>query len=106
MVGADKSIISSAVEFWNKVYEAGEATVKFVKKSDNTIRIMKCTLDFAKIPKNQHPKNVNMVKILTLMQKSGIIHVYDLEKKGWRSVPFKNVDWLLTDDDVRYKIRP
>ena len=105
MAGADKSIISSAVEFWEKVYEAGEAQVKFVKK-DGTIRIMKCTLDFTKIPKDKRPKNVNMSKILTLMQKSGIIHVYDLEKKGWRSVPFKMVDWLLTDDNIRYKIRP
>jgi len=105
MAGADKSIISSAVEFWEKVYEAGEAQVKFVKK-DGTIRIMKCTLDFTKIPKDKRPKNVNMSKILTLMQKSGIIHVYDLEKKDWRSVPFKMVDWLLTDDNIRYKIRP
>jgi len=105
MAGADKSIISSAVEFWEKLYEAGEAQVKFVKK-DGTIRIMKCTLDFEKIPKEKQPKSVNMSKILTLMQKSGIIHVYDLEKKDWRSVPFKSVDWLLTDDNIRYKIRP
>lgn len=105
MAGADKSIISSAVEFWEKLYDAGESQVKFVKK-DGTIRIMKCTLDFTKIPKDKRPKTVNMSKILTLMQKSGIIHVYDLEKKDWRSVPFKMVDWLLTDDNIRYKIRP
>lgn len=105
MPQGDKNIISSAIEFWDKIYNAGEAKIKFTKKTDGTIRIMKCTLDFTKIPKNQHPKNVNMSKILTLMQKSGLIHVYDLEKKDWRSVPFNNVDWLEIDKK-RYKIRP
>ena len=79
MPQADESVIRSAVEFWEKLYEVGHAKVKFVKK-DGTIRIMKCTLNFEKIPKKQYPKNVNMPKILKLMQKSGIIHVYDLEK--------------------------
>ena len=97
-------LIRNAVKFWQTLYDAGEATVKFTKK-DGTVRIMKATLDFAKIPKPDHPKNVNMAKILKLMQKSGIIHVYDLEKKGWRSVPFKEVDWLETSEK-RYKIAP
>lgn len=105
MPQADKDIIRSAIEFWNKIYNAGEATVKFTKKTDGTIRIMKCTLDFSKVPKSHQPKTVNMSKILTLMQKSGLIHVYDLEKKDWRSVPFQNVDWLEIDK-IRYKIRP
>jgi len=105
MAGADKDIITSAIDFWNKLYQAGEATVKFTKKSDGTIRIMKCTLDFKLIPKDKQPKNVNMAKILKLLQTSGIIHVYDLEKKDWRSVPFQNADWLEIDGE-RFKIRP
>ena len=105
MPTADKDIISSAIEFWQTIYDAGEATVKFVKKTDGTVRIMKCTLDFKKIPQHQHPKKVNMPQILNLLQKSGIIHVYDLEKKDWRSVPFQSVDWLEIGDK-RFKIRP
>lgn len=105
MPQADRDVIRSAVEFWEKLYATKEAKVKFVKK-DGTIRIMKCTLDFSRIPKTQYPKDVNMPKILKLMQTSGIIHVYDLEKKDWRSVPFKQVDWLETGDQERYKIRP
>jgi len=107
MPQADSDIIRSAIEFWEKLYATSEAKVKFTKK-DGTIRIMKCTLDFKRIPKSKRPKTVNMPKILKLMQKSGIIHVYDLEKKDWRSVPFKNVDWLELDGDQtqRYKIRP
>lgn len=104
MAEADNDIIASAIEFWQKLYDDGEGSVKFVKK-DGTIRIMKCTLDFTRIPKSKHPKSFNMSKVLKLMQASGIIHVFDLEKKDWRSVPFKEVDWLETPVK-RYKIRP
>jgi len=102
---ADKDIISSAIDFWRTLYDAGEAQVKFTKNDSKTIRIMKCTLDFKKIPKDQHPKNIDMAKIIKLMQKSGIIHVFDLEKKGWRSVPFNRIDWMKTKTKM-YKIRP
>jgi hypothetical protein len=105
MPQADQDVIRSAIEFWEKVYQAGEAKVKFTKKTDGTIRIMRFTLDFSRIPKKQHPKSVNMAQILRLIQKSGIIHVYDLDKKEWRSVPFRSVDWLEIGDE-RYKIRP
>jgi hypothetical protein len=105
MASADKDIISSAIEFWNKLYSVGEATIKFTKKTDGTVRIMKCTLDFKRIPKSKQPKSVNMAKILKLLQKSGIIHVFDLEKSEWRSVPFQNADWLEINGE-RFKIRP
>jgi hypothetical protein len=97
-------LLRNAIDFWEKLAEDKEASVKFVKK-DGTIRIMKCTLDFTKIPKKDQPKTFNMPKILRLMKNSGIIHVYDLEKKGWRSVPFKEVDWMETPKQ-RYKIAP
>lgn len=97
-------LLRTAIEFWEKLYESKEAKIKFVKK-DGTIRIMKATLDFTKIPKRDQPKSFNMSRILKLMKNSGIIHVYDLEKKGWRSVPFNQVDWMETPK-ARYKIAP
>jgi hypothetical protein len=107
MPQADPDILRSAVEFWQKLYSAREAKVKFVKK-DGTIRIMRCTLNFEMIPKSKYPKSVNVPQILKLIQNSGIMHVYDLDKKDWRSVPFKTVDWLELDGDQnkRFKIRP
>ncbi len=105
MPQADKDFIASAIEFWQKLYDEGEAKVKFVKKTDGTVRIMNCTLDFTRIPENKHPKSFNMSKILKIMQASGIIHVFDLDKKDWRSVPFQQVDWMETPVQ-RYKIRP
>ena len=71
--------IKTALEFWQKIYDEREGTVKFVKK-DGTIRIMRFTLDFTKIPKNDHPKKIDLVKIMKTMNEKGIIHVYDLDK--------------------------
>jgi len=85
--------IKTALEFWQKIYDEREATVKFVKK-DGTIRIMRFTLDFTKIPKKDHPKKVDLVQIMKRMNEQGIIHVYDLDKMGWRSVPFETAEWV------------
>ena len=99
------NLITSAMEFWHRVNIEKEVTIKFIKK-DGTLRIMRCTLDFTKVPKEDRPKKVDINKILNLMQESGIIHVYDLDKKGWRSVPFARVDYLRTRGNVQYKIQP
>jgi len=97
----DSDIIVSAVMFWKKIYDEKDVIIKFVKK-DGSDRTMRCTLDFDKIPRRDHPKKVNIEQILKLIQKNKIMHVYDLEKKGWRSVPFERVDWLDTRDRRYY----
>jgi len=91
----DSNIITSAVMFWKTVYDADEVKIKFEKK-DKTERIMRCTLNFKNIPVKDHPKSVNFPQILKLIQKNKIMHVYDLDKKDWRSVPFDRVEWLDT----------
>lgn len=109
-------LLRSAIQLWEVIYQNKVATVKFTKKpaagkTIGQVRIMKCTLDFTQIPKTDHPKQpLNIAKILKLMQNSKIIHVYDLEKGGWRSIPFENVDWAETQDQsgktTLYKIAP
>ena len=97
-------IIRTGIEFWNKLYQSGEVTVKFEKK-DKTTRIMRCTLDFSKIPKKDYPKkSINIGKILKLLQKSKIAHVYDLDKKAWRSVPVDAVEYLEIGQ-TRFKVK-
>lgn len=88
-----EDIIKTALDFWQKIYDEKEASVKFVKK-DGTIRIMRFTLDFTKIPKKDHPKKVDLVQIMKRMNEQGIIHVYDLDKMAWRSVPFETAEWV------------
>jgi hypothetical protein len=92
----DSDIIVSALQFWKKVYEEKDVTIKFIK-ADGMSRIMRCTLDFKKIPAKDHPKSVNIENILKLIQKNKIMHVYDLENKGWRSVPFDRVEYMDTE---------
>ena len=99
------NILTSAIEFWHKINTEKEVVVKFTKK-DGSIRVMRCTLDFTKVPKVDRPKKVDIPKILKLLQDNGIMHVYDLDKKGWRSVPFQRVEYLRTRGNVQYKIQP
>ena len=97
----DTDIIVSAVQFWKKVYDEKQVIIRFIKK-DGTTRIMNCTLDFTRIPKRDYPKSVNIENILKLIQKNKIMHVYDLNMKGWRSVPFDRVEWMDTKDRRYY----
>jgi len=91
----DSDVIVSALQFWKKVYDEKEVMIKF-KKKDGTDRIMRATLDFTKIPEPDKPKSVNIPQILKLIQKNKIMHVYDLDKKGWRSVSFERVEYMDT----------
>jgi len=94
-------IIRTVTDFLDKIKIEDEVTIKFTKK-DGTIRIMKCTLDFDKIPKRNHPKGVDLSRILKMMHQYGILHLYDLEKNDWRSVPFNEVEWLETPERRRF----
>jgi len=97
-------IIRTAVDFLGKVRGEDEVRIKFRKK-DGTERIMRCTLNFDKVPRNKIPKDVNLAKILNLLHKSKIIHVFDLDKDDWRSVPFDRADWVETADNRRLTIK-
>lgn len=88
--------IDDAVSFLEKINSESEVTVKFRKK-DNTMRIMRCTLDFTRIPPDQKPKSVSLQRILKQLRQYGILRVYDLEKSDWRTVPVDRCEWLETD---------
>lgn len=96
-------LIDDIIEFWDKIVSNDIVTVKFIKK-DGTERIMKATLNFKRIPKDKHPKDFSLVKVLKLVRTSGIIHIFDLDKNEWRSIPFNNVEWLETKNE-RYSIK-
>lgn len=100
----DSDVIVSALQFWKKVYDEKEVLIKFTKQ-DGTERKMRCTLDFKKIPVKDHPKSVNIQQILKLIQKNKIMHVYDLDKKGWRSVPFERAEYIQTNQR-KYFVKP
>ncbi len=96
--------IDSAIEFLEKIKAEESVTIKF-KKADGTERIMLCTLNFDKIPKSDRPKEVNLPKILNQINKNNLVHVYDLEKKGWRAVKFDKVEWLKDEEDIKFSIK-
>lgn len=55
-----------------------DVEITFTKK-DGSVRVMKCTLDEAKIP--THEKKTDRVKAAN----DEVLPVYDLEAQGWRS---------------------
>jgi len=90
--------INDITSFWEQIKENEESIIKFEKK-DGTIRNMRCTLDFDKIPKEKIPKGTGSTS-------PGIIKVYDLEKRGWRSVTFERVLWIKeSKQNERFYIR-
>jgi len=97
-------IIRTAVDFLEKVRGEDEVRIKF-RKVDGTERIMRCTLNFDKVPRNKIPKDVNLARMLNLLRKFKIIHVFDLDKDDWRSVPFDRADWVETADNRRLTIK-
>lgn len=92
-ITVETEIIQNAIQFWNKLRSDDKCKVKFQKK-DGTIRFMICTLNFQLIPPIHHPKKMNISKSLKLMQNNDIIHVYDIEKEGWRSITFTRVEYI------------
>jgi len=99
-----ETTIDNAIQFYQKIKAEDEVTVKF-RKLDGAVRIMRCTLDFDKIPNNKKPKDVNMGSIFSLVQNHGIVHVFDLDKKDWRSVPFERSEWVETPKKIRFRIK-
>jgi len=97
--------IDDIIEFWQRIIDSGKAKIRFTKKSNGEIRIMNCTLDYEKIPKKDQPKNFSMSKMLKSIRSNRIIRVFDLDKQGWRSIPFDNAEWI-EDSEKRYKIKP
>jgi|LSQX01.1.fsa_nt_gb hypothetical protein len=92
--------ITSAIDFLRLIKNEKEVLVKFEKK-DGSLRLMKCTLDFTRIPQEKKPKSVDLAKILTKIQKSKILSVFDLEKQEWRTIPFNKLEFLQTPSNKK-----
>jgi hypothetical protein len=68
-----------------------EVSVTFTK-SDGTIRVMRATLNFGVIPKEDHPKSADWSTTEFFKQpNSDTIRCYDLDKKAWRSFRLDSV---------------
>lgn len=96
--------LTSAIDFLKIIKEEKSVLVQFEKK-DGTLRLMKCTLDFNQIPKEKKPKGIDLTKILSKIQKSKTLSVFDIEKQDWRSIPFDRLEFLQTKDNKLYKIQ-
>ena len=92
------STLGAAMHFLDKLQKDKEVNIEFIKQNGE-VRVMRCTLNFAKIPLDKRPKKTALQDILTQMVKNKILRVFDLEKYDWRSVPFKSLIFRKKEDD-------
>lgn len=81
----------------------GITTIAFNKKTDGSLRIMRCTLSQKLIPAADMPKHFDPKKFLTDINE-GRMRVYDLEKRGWRTIPISELHYIRDDAGKSYTI--
>ena len=86
--------IQSAVDLLKKIKDGDVVTI-FFKKKDGSDRLMKCTLNFNRIPKDKKPKDMKLENILALIKKN-VLRVFDTEKQDWRSIPIENTQFVIS----------
>lgn len=103
--------IKSAWELMRLLEDLDIATVKFIKK-DQSVRIMRCTINLNLVPKKDHPKGVKnkeQWKPSDMMKRAEVHHqvrVYDLDKEGWRTINFDTAEWVKDlKSNVMYRIK-
>lgn len=95
-------IISNSISLLKLIKKSNNVTILFTKK-DGNLRLMRCTLDFNKIPSEFRPKEYNIEQELKLI-KQNILRVFDIEKQGWRSIPIDRSEFVVADN-IRYQIQ-
>lgn len=100
-----ENIINNIKDFYNFIVSNKKISALFNKK-DGTKRLIHATLDFDMIPSSKHPKKQDQKKIREDLKK-GLIHVYDLDKEGWRTINYNETYWIENEEEpnMRYRIR-
>ncbi len=87
--------LAFALRILQMIADEDQVTIRF-KKQSGVLRDMRCTLKFEKIPKEKRPRDANLKKILETIKKNKILHVYDLDNQGWRSLPLNRIIFIKT----------
>ena len=85
--------LAFALRILQMIAEEDQVTIRFRKK-DGNLRDMRCTLKFEKISEKQKPKDANLRKVLENIKKNKILHVFDLDSQGWKSMPLNRIIFI------------
>ena len=99
---AEQQIITKAIDVITMLRN-NIVAIKFIKKTTNETRIMKCTLNFKLIPDDKKPQTIDLPKILKYINTHKMIHVFDVEKEEWRTIPLLSGEWLQVGN-IQYKL--
>ena len=98
--------VTSTIEFLKLIKDEKEVIVKFEKK-DGSMRLMKCTLDFNRIPKDKKPKGIYFVTMETFgLMDSSVTSVASGPYGVFSSdtLPAGTAEgWKVTSDNIFYK---
>lgn len=95
-------IITKKKQFIDLISISVVNMVKFIKK-DGTVRIMRFTTDLKRIPTKFHPKKSTVRRTVPIS--TSLIHVFDLDRGNWRSIPLNRVQWLEIGGKEKTKYR-
>ena len=87
LVTIDDRVEPMLHEWLNNMLKVTEATITFTK-IDGTERVMKCTLEAAKLPPVVIKEDAKPRKETTSTK---ALRVFDIEKNEWRSFTIKNI---------------
>jgi hypothetical protein len=87
LVTIDDRVEPMLHEWLNNMLKVTEATITFTKV-DGTERVMKCTLEAAKLPPVVIKEDAKPRKETTSTK---ALRVFDIEKNEWRSFTIKNI---------------
>jgi hypothetical protein len=87
LVTIDDRVEPMLHEWLNNMLKVTEATITFTKV-DGTERVMKCTLEAAKLPSVVIKEDAKPRKETTSTK---ALRVFDIEKNEWRSFTIKNI---------------
>ncbi len=93
--------IKTTFKLFRMIRKSKKCIIFFIKK-DGSKRVMDCILDFKRIPKEMHPKKLNIRGIIKDI-KNDRIRVYDIENNGWRLILTNNA-YKAIIDNIEYKI--
>lgn len=97
----EKKKIKSTFKLFRMIKRSNKCIIFFIKK-DGTKREMNCILNFKRIPKEMHPKKLNIRRMIDDI-KNNRIRVFDIEKNDWRMILTNNA-YKAIIDNIEYEI--
>ena len=88
-----------SIDELKKILETNrQVELKFTKK-DGTLRYMVCTRNPNALPEREPKAVTEFQKVKDQLEILKQIRVYDIEYKGWRTINYDTIEWVIFKND-------